>query len=102
MKIMLSNRLWLLSQLVVAILLAASATVVKAECSGCLCPGNPCKLCPLPPTKDAPPGPRRTGHVRENKRESTARYRQTRSQTRIMQVWTSQSWSVSEMVGMWL
>ena len=57
MKIMLSTRLWLLSQLVVAILLGASATVVKAECSGCLCPGNPCKLCPLPPTKDAPPVP---------------------------------------------
>lgn len=24
----------------------------EAECSGCICPGNPCKLCPLPPVKN--------------------------------------------------
>jgi len=55
MKTMLSSTLLLLSQLLVAFLLATSATVAKAECSGCLCPGNPCKLCPLPPAKDAQP-----------------------------------------------
>ena len=26
-----------------------------AQCSGCLCPGNPCGLCSLPPVKDAAP-----------------------------------------------
>ena len=32
-----------------------TATAAEAECSGCLCPGNPCRLCPLPPTsKNAP------------------------------------------------
>src|SRR5689334_16754227 len=24
----------------------------EAECSGCICPGNPCNLCPLPPVKN--------------------------------------------------
>jgi hypothetical protein len=38
-----------------AIILGGSATVVQAECAGCLCPGNPCKLCPLPPQKNASP-----------------------------------------------
>jgi hypothetical protein len=26
------------------------AIAAEAECSGCLCPGNPCRLCPLPPS----------------------------------------------------
>jgi hypothetical protein len=55
MKAIFSNTLWLFGHLALGILLATSATVAKAECSGCLCPGNPCKLCPLPPTKDASP-----------------------------------------------
>lgn len=41
--------------LVLALLLGVFATVVQAECTGCLCPGNPCKLCSLPPTKDTSP-----------------------------------------------
>jgi hypothetical protein len=44
MKTMLSSTLLLLSQLLVAFLLATSATVAKAECSGCLCPGNPMRI----------------------------------------------------------
>jgi hypothetical protein len=31
--------------------------LAHAECSGCLCPGNPCGLCSLPPMKDAAPIP---------------------------------------------
>lgn len=42
---------------VVALLLGISATVAQAECTGCLCPGNPCKLCSLPPAKNIPPAP---------------------------------------------
>ena len=57
MKIMLSNRLWLLSQLVVSILLAASATVVKAECSGCLCRGIHASYVRCPPRKMRPRSP---------------------------------------------
>jgi hypothetical protein len=57
MKTILGNTLRLFGQLALAILLAMSAAAAKAECSGCLCPGNPCKLCPLPPMKDAPPVP---------------------------------------------
>jgi hypothetical protein len=38
--------------LILAILPGSYASTVKAECTGCLCPGNPCKLCPLPPVKN--------------------------------------------------
>lgn len=43
--------------LVLALLLGVFATVVQAECTGCLCPGNPCKLCSLPPTKNISSAP---------------------------------------------
>ena len=55
MNTMFGRPLLLFGQLTLAILLSTLATVAKAECNGCLCPGNPCKLCPLPPTKDASP-----------------------------------------------
>jgi hypothetical protein len=57
MKTIFSNTLRLFGQLALGILLVTAAAAAKAECSGCLCPGNPCKLCPLPPTKDASPVP---------------------------------------------
>lgn len=47
----------LIAPLVLAIMLTASPTVAQAECAGCLCPGNPCRLCPLPPAKNAVPVP---------------------------------------------
>ncbi|HVW65777.1 MAG TPA: hypothetical protein VHB01_12270 [Nitrosospira sp.] len=31
------------------------ALAQAGACSGCLCPGNPCGLCTLPPVKDAAP-----------------------------------------------
>jgi hypothetical protein len=42
--------------LIPAALAGATATAAaEAECSGCLCSGNPCRLCPLPPSsKNAP------------------------------------------------
>ena len=45
----------LTASLVFTILLGISAGGAQAECSGCLCPGNPCKLCPLPPVKNNSP-----------------------------------------------
>ncbi len=33
------------------------ATPVQATCQGCLCPGDPCKLCPLPAMVDETPKP---------------------------------------------
>ena len=36
-------------------LLALPAPAQSAGCSGCLCPGNPCGVCALPPVKDAAP-----------------------------------------------
>ncbi|MDN5752510.1 MAG: hypothetical protein L0H15_04395 [Nitrosospira sp.] len=44
----------LITPLILALLLGAFAIVARAECSGCLCPGNPCKLCSLPPMKNIP------------------------------------------------
>jgi hypothetical protein len=35
--------------------LVPPALAQAGVCSGCLCPGNPCGLCPLPPVKDAAP-----------------------------------------------
>jgi hypothetical protein len=53
-----STRIWrLIIPFIVTLILGMCATVVQAECTGCLCPGNPCKLCSLPPTKNIPPAP---------------------------------------------
>lgn len=51
------DMLRLISPFVLASLLGISATAAQSQsqCSGCLCPGNPCKLCSLPPTKDISP-----------------------------------------------
>lgn len=37
--------------------LILSTSLAYAGCSGCLCPGDPCKLCPLPAMQDVPPKP---------------------------------------------
>jgi len=37
--------------------LIAFASPVLASCEGCLCPGDPCKLCPLPAMESDPPKP---------------------------------------------
>ena len=55
MNMMSTRILRLIFRLTFATILGMSATVVQAECAGCLCPGNPCKLCSLPPVKNAPP-----------------------------------------------
>ncbi|HJT51567.1 MAG TPA: hypothetical protein VJ734_06455 [Nitrosospira sp.] len=54
---------------ILAIVLAVPALSAQAECEGCLCPGNPCKLCPLPPAKGIPPAkdePDTCRKIREN------------------------------------
>lgn len=45
----------LFASLVLAVLLGLPASAAQAECAGCLCPGNPCNLCPLPPVKNNTP-----------------------------------------------
>ena len=40
----------------------------QTNCSGCLCPGDPCGLCPLPATMDEPP--------KANESETCARIRE--------------------------
>lgn len=37
--------------------LIAFALPVMAGCEGCLCPGDPCRLCPLPAMENDPPKP---------------------------------------------
>ncbi len=39
---------------IVGYALMLSVGSAQAACEGCLCPGNPCRLCPLPAVKDAP------------------------------------------------
>ncbi len=42
---------------IISLLLSIIALPVQAACTGCLCPGDPCGLCPLPAMKDTPPKP---------------------------------------------
>lgn len=42
----------LIASLALAVPAGVQATSAQDECSGCLCAGNPCKLCPLPPVKN--------------------------------------------------
>jgi hypothetical protein len=37
---------------IITLALGMSATPVQADCSGCLCSGDPCRLCALPPMKN--------------------------------------------------
>ena len=55
MNLMSVGILRLIPRFAFAVILGGFATFVQAECAGCLCPGNPCKLCPLPRQKSAPP-----------------------------------------------
>lgn len=41
-------------QFIVGFVLMLGVGIVQAACEGCLCPGDPCKLCPLPAVKDVP------------------------------------------------
>jgi hypothetical protein len=64
---------WLVSKtsLIIACSLGLilSTSLAYADCSGCLCPGDPCKLCPLPAMQDVPPKP--------NEHELCARIRES-------------------------
>ncbi|MBI0407891.1 MAG: hypothetical protein ITD42_03455 [Nitrosospira sp.] len=44
--------IWSTLTYILILLLGLSATPIKAECVGCICPGNPCGLCALPPMKE--------------------------------------------------
>ncbi len=55
MNFRLIKALRIIACLIPAALAGTTAAIgAEAECSGCLCPGNPCRLCPLPPSKNAP------------------------------------------------
>ena len=43
------NVVFVLIILISSISLSLLANTVQASCTGCLCPGDPCRLCPLPP-----------------------------------------------------
>lgn len=40
-----------------AVFAGPSVAQKQNSCSGCLCPDDPCNLCPLPPMTDVPPSP---------------------------------------------
>lgn len=46
-----------ISILICSLWLVVLALPVHASCKGCLCPGDPCNLCPLPAMQDVPPKP---------------------------------------------
>jgi hypothetical protein len=54
--------------LISSLWLAMLAAPAQASCKGCLCPGDPCGLCPLPAMADAPQKP--------NESETCARIRE--------------------------
>ena len=43
--------------LICSLWLVILSVPAHASCRGCLCPGDPCNLCPLPAMQDAPPKP---------------------------------------------
>lgn len=49
MQLKLVDLIRVLIVLISSIFLGSLATLVQASCNGCLCPGDPCRLCPLPP-----------------------------------------------------
>ncbi len=54
MRIRSINGIRVIIPFVITLALGTSATPVQADCSGCLCPGDPCRLCALPPMKNIP------------------------------------------------
>lgn len=53
MKLKLINRMKTLLVVVSSLMLWIIAVPAHAACSGCLCPGDPCNLCPLPAIEGA-------------------------------------------------
>lgn len=49
MQLKLVNLIRVFLLVLLTILLGTLATTTQASCNGCLCPGDPCRLCPLPP-----------------------------------------------------
>lgn len=47
----------IITVLVCSLWLMALALPAHASCTGCLCPGDPCNLCPLPAMQDVLPKP---------------------------------------------
>ena len=54
MRIRSINGLRVMVPLVITLTLGISATPAQADCSGCICLGDPCRLCALPPMKNIP------------------------------------------------
>jgi hypothetical protein len=52
MKLKLIRLIKIVGSLATVLWLGIVAMPVQAACKGCLCPGDPCGLCPLPPMTD--------------------------------------------------
>ena len=52
MRIRSINGLRVMVTLVITLALGISTTPAQADCSGCICPGDPCRLCALPQMKN--------------------------------------------------
>lgn len=51
-QLKLSGVIKLVSTFATVLWLSIVVAPAQAACNGCLCPGDPCKLCPLPPMED--------------------------------------------------
>lgn len=49
MQLRLINLTHIMILIILSIFLGLLTTSAQASCKGCLCPGDPCRLCPLPP-----------------------------------------------------
>lgn len=54
MKYRLTGLVKIIGPFAMGLWLGIVAAPVQAACKGCLCPGDPCGLCPLPPMVDDP------------------------------------------------
>lgn len=52
MPLTINNLIQLAALLILSSFLNPLTAYAQASCTGCLCPGDPCQLCPLPPSTD--------------------------------------------------
>jgi len=69
MKLRLTRLIKIVGSLAAGLWLGIVAMPVQAACKGCLCPGDPCGLCPLPPMVG--------DHVKPNESDICARIRES-------------------------
>lgn len=68
MQLKQTDLIHVIASIILSIFLGLVTASVQASCKGCLCPGDPCRLCPLPPMT--------TDVIPENEPETCRRIRE--------------------------